>query len=52
MWEESLYYNLNFSVALPDCVQRREKKKEEATRTFCLEIKLMKEPQTEGTLEA
>lgn len=34
MWEESLLQS-NFSVALPNCVQKKKKRKE-ATRTFSL----------------
>lgn len=46
MWEESPYYNLTSQLpCLIVC-------KEEATRTFCLQIKLMKESQTERALEA
>lgn len=46
MWEASPYYNP--SSQLPCLIVC----KEEATRTFCLQIKLMKECQIERALEA
>lgn len=45
MWEESPYYNP--SSQLPCLIVCKE-----ATRTFCLQIKLMKECQIERALEA
>lgn len=49
MWEESLLQS-NFSVALPNCVPKKKKKKR--GNQNLQPVDKTQEPQTEGTLEA